>query len=222
MRPQVDMIISTYFQWDLWKGDGSLERTIVTLSSISNWSKQLQNTRKFGIYNFYVVYSKNLIRKFCNLFDINSKKFKSLSERRINKTLPLEAISLLFIHREKLRDSVNADVDFLVEDILEKYSVDSQNLKLLVPPMIVECVYKYFLESNIELMGYLEKTDAEHYVIDTKRALIDLLNPSGRVGLQAIEIKNLFLEKLAVGALSEALIARRELDAVRRLKESPL
>lgn len=219
VRPQVDMIISSYLQWDLWKEHGSIEQTIETLSSISNWAKQLQNTRKFGIHDFHVVYSMHLIETFCNVFNINSEKFKPLHSKRINKSLPLEAISLLFKNREILRNHVNADVDFLIENILDKYSVDSQNLKLFVPPMIVNSVYEYFIESNVQLMGYLEKTDAERYVADAERALLDLLNTSGRVTLQEVEINSFFLEKLVVGALSEALITRRQLGTVRRQKD---
>jgi hypothetical protein len=219
VRPQTDILIPSYLQWTIFSETPSIERTLDLLKEFSDWSRQIENAVVLGADKISAKYTSDIVEDFCNELNIdrNTINYKPLKD--INRSIPVEIISLMMNNRELRPGPHASEMDFLIEDYLDKFNIETKKLVLKVDASLVSDLEEYFMESNFKLEKFLDSFNAIAY----KKRLVEsrnhLLENYGISDLTQIEIDPKFLENFLVALLkySLELIQERD-DALRKFE----
>jgi 2-polyprenyl-3-methyl-5-hydroxy-6-metoxy-1,4-benzoquinol methylase len=123
VRPQLDMLIPTYLQWTFWTANPTLEESFYNLTEFSDWNKQNINAYKLGADRVNVRYSKDIVSDFCSDFGISRNSIFYPLSRKLNKSISIEAFTLLARNRELRSGPHDAYMDFLIEDYIKNKKI---------------------------------------------------------------------------------------------------
>ena len=212
VRPQLDILIPSYLQWTIFSETPTLERTVDHLMEFSDWNQQIENSNILGADKILVKYSSNIVEDFCNelKIDLNSVRYRPL--KNINRSLPAEAIALMLNNRELRPGPHASEMDFLIEDYLDKFDIKTKKLVLKVSPAIVNSIEEHFRESNLKLENMLDHHNSLAYKERLVESRNHLLENHGISDLTQIEIDPKFLENFLVALLKNSLELIQERD----------
>ena len=211
VRPQIDMLIPAFLQWVLWSETPSLERTFQLLQGTADWGKQIENSSKMGVDKVFVRYPSDIVEDFCRIFDIEADSIRRPLMKKKNKSLPLEVITLLLRNRDLRSGPHDSEIDFFIENVLDKLDLNSEKVALRVNPELAEEIEVYFQDSNMKLMGSLSEEHAISYKAKFVASRKDLAQGDNLQSLFSHQINPEFMEKFLVALLLESknLIAER-------------
>jgi hypothetical protein len=220
VRPQLDLLIPSYLQWTIFSETPTLERTVDHLMEFSEWNQQIENSKMLGADKILVKYTPNIVEDFCNelKIDLGSVKYKPL--KNINRSLPVEVIALLLKNRDLRPGPHASEMDFLIEDYLDKFDVETEKVVIKVAPAIVSSIEVHFRESNLKLENVLDHHNAFAYrerLVESKNHLLD---NHGISDLTQIEIDPKFLENFLVALLKNSFELIQKYDKALRELES--
>ena len=204
VRPQIDMLVPSYLQWLVWSDTPTLEETFLLLQKVADWAKQIENASALGADGSIVRYSKDIVEDFCNTFEIDNESIQRPLEKKINRSLPLEAITLLLRNRV-LRPGVHSsEMEFLIENYLNDFDVKTESVVLRVPPELIKEIESYFQESNLRLTESLSEEQAIAYKAKSIASKSELLKGNGIEDLFSHQIDPKFIEQFLVALLVES------------------
>ena len=211
-RPQIEMLQSAYLQWTIWSENPTLEESSRILKTISDWELQAKNVIKSGADQIVVRYIEDIVKDFCQLLRINPLTIKNPILKRVNKSLPVEALTILLRHRELRLGEHSPFFDFLIEDYIEEMQIKMTPVHLRFDKRLIDEIQQHFHKSNLDLMARMELEHSSKY----RLALIE----SEEKHFNGIEIDILkngeknseFLESLTVGLLLDFKKFHQERD----------
>ena len=115
IRPQIDLLTSAYLQWTIWSENPTLEDCVRTLKRISDWESQVDNVLKSGADEVVVRYTDDIVQDFCDALSIEMISDKKHKIKRVNKSLPVEALTILLRNRELRKGVHDSSYDILIE-----------------------------------------------------------------------------------------------------------
>jgi hypothetical protein len=225
VRPQIDLLIPAYLQWIIWDENPTLENTFQWITERANWELQFRNAHKLGADKVDIRYTTNIVEDFCNLYKIERSSCKQPISRKINVSLPIEAISLLTRNRVIRPGPHDSGVDFLIEDYIAEYKIPTKQVVAKISPELMGAVDDYFRTGNLKLFDTMDEDQISAFKLKSLAAM-------NRVSV-GIEVEDLFsnhltiefLEPLCVGLLADfqkfsrerdqALIARDQIEKSR-------
>ena len=202
VRPQIDMLIPSYLQWAIWEENPTLELAFKHLVRMADWEIQRQNAHKLGADKVDVRYTANIIEDFCDLYKVERSSVEQPFLKRINKSLPIEAISLLTRNRV-LRPPKEPFMDFLIEDYIAEYNCETKPVIAKVPSELGSAVVEYFRSSNLKLFETMDEDQMSAF--KSKSSDVMRQNSVG-IGVEELSSNHLtieFLEPLTVGLLAD-------------------
>ena len=201
VRPQIQILIPAYLQWFLWTEKDTLEATQAFLKNMSDWSKQIQNSYKFGADEVVSVFTQNIVENFSESFEIDKESITAQLKRKVNASLPIEAVVLLLRNRKLRPGPHTGGIDFLIEKLIQDFEIPTTAVELRVPSEIIGEIDEYFADSNARLLGILPENQAKDFhkkYVETREKLLQ--NPgSTRISSEKLDYD--FLEKLVVALL---------------------
>jgi len=202
VRPQMQMLIPAYLQWILWSDKDTLADALNFLKKISDWSKQIHNSYKFGADEVISVFTQDIVESFSETFSLDKGSIINPLNRKINTSLPIEALVLLLRNRELRPGAHHGGIDFVLEKLIQKFEIPTNSVELIVPGEIVAAIDEFFTSSNAQLKDFL----TENQVIDFNKKYVEarekLLQNKGIRNISEEKLDYVFLEKLVVALLT--------------------
>jgi hypothetical protein len=201
VRPQVDILVSTYLQWTMWGENPTLEQAVKDLTEFADWEKQTLQAYELGANQVNVRYTSNVVTDFCQLYRIDTRLITRSTNKRINKSLPIEALTLLTKNRQLRPGEHDSFIDFIIEDYIYRFEIPTTKVNLTIGIEILEKIEDYFSPGNSRILGLMENAQAFAFAqksVESKNVL--LLKP-GIEDLTAQPLSIEFLEKLCVAML---------------------
>jgi len=203
VRPQINLVGSTYLQWILWSDNPSLRESFLKLTQISDWEIQAQNSYKLGADKVLVRHSKDIVTDFCEAIGVDESTIKNPLTKRINSTLPLEAVALLVRNRQLRSGPHDSEIDFVLEEILAEMDYLLTPIELEINSDLRIEIEDYFRDNNIKLLARMRPDQAESFKLG--------IASSAKKFSDGIEVETLatpdlgidFLEKITVSLLSD-------------------
>ena len=199
VRPQVNLLIPTYLQWALWTEDSTLQKTFSNyLTNISDWEVQAENALKLGADKILVRYTSEIVADFCEIADINHASAITPLIKKVNKSLPLEAIILLLRNRELRPGPHDAHIDFLLEDLIDLGDIPITPISIKIENDLIEEINEHFRVNNMKLLLRMTQDHARAFEYD--------LNASKDRYKDGIEASELLTTNLSVEFLEKLLV----------------
>jgi hypothetical protein len=199
VRPQVNLLISTYLQWALWTENPTLQKTFSNyLTNISDWEVQAENALKLGADKILVRYTSEIVADFCEITDINHASVITPLIKKVNKSLSLEAIILLLRNRELRPGPHDAHIDFLLEDLIDLGDIPITPISIKIENDLIEEINEHFRVNNMKLLLRMTQDHARAFEYD--------LNASKDRYKDGIEASELLTTKLSVEFLEKLLV----------------
>ena len=203
VRPQIDMLVPSYLQWTLWTENPTLDESFHNMSGFSNWEKQASNAYRLGADKVIVRYPKDIIEDFCKVFKIDEDSIEITPKKRVNKSLPLEAIAFLIRNRELRPGPHDSDIDFLLEDYIDELENPADKLILNCELDLLDRLEKYFSESNLKMFKSMNELQVSAFLSKAAKSRSELLGRSGIDDLSSLVPRVEFLEPLLVSIIKD-------------------
>jgi hypothetical protein len=204
VRPQISLVTSAYLQWTLWSDNPSLRDSFLNLTQIADWEIQADNSHKIGADKVWVRYSNNIVADFCEVIGIDQSLAYESTNQNINRSLPLEAITLLIRNRDLRTGPHDSEIDFLLERLISEIDYSPTPILIKLGRDLIIEVEDYFRDSNSKLLARMRADQAELFQLEQASSEKNFL--SG-IDVEALATKTLsreFLEKIVVLLLSES------------------
>ena len=199
VRPQVNLLIPTYLQWALWTENPTLQKTFTNyLTKISDWEVQAENALQLGADKILVRYTPEIVADFCEIIDVNHASVKMPLTKKVNKSLPLEAIILLLRNRDLRPGPHHAHIDFLLEDLIDLGDIPITPISIKIENDLIEEITEHFKANNIKLLSRMNQDHAWAFEFD--------LNASKDRYKDGIEVSELLTTKLSTEFLEKLLV----------------
>ena len=222
VRPQIDILIPAYLQWTIWNENPTLESTFEMITQFADWERQFQNAHKLGADKVDVRYTRNIVEDFCNLYKIKQTLIKQPATRIINKSLPIEAISLLSRNRVLRPGPHDSFIDFLIEDYISEFNIETKPVIARIPRELIDSVDNYFQLCNLKLFETMD----QNQMLDFKSKCSSIMNQAP-VGIEIEDLSSNhltieFLEPLATGLLADFQKFKGERDQALMARDQAL
>ena len=199
IRPQVNLLIPSYLQWELWMEKSSLKETFSNyLANFADWEVQAQNSLKLGADQILTRYTQDIIADFCEITNINHASVKTPLIKKVNKSLPLEAVVLLLRNRELRQGSHHSHIDFLLADLIDLGNIPITPISIKIENDLIEEITEHFKVNNMKLLSRMTQDHARSFEFD--------LNTSRDRYKDGIEASELSTTKLSVEFIEKLLV----------------
>ena len=163
-----------------------------------DWELQAKNVTKSGADQIIVRYVEDIVKDFCQLLSINPLTINNPVLRKVNKSLPVEAFTILLRNRELRVGEHSPFFDFLIEDYIEEMRIKTTPVNLRFEKRLIEEIQQYFHKSNLELMERMELDHSSKFRLASIKAEEKHLDGIEVDDLKNRELNSDFLEKLTV------------------------
>ena len=201
IRPQIDILIPSYLQWNVWTQNPSLSECFRNLIGFAAWDKQIRSAYTLGADKVYVRFSSDIVKDFCEIFEVNQNSIKWPPNARINKSLPIEAIVFLLRNRQLRVNPHDSSIDFLIEYYLEKSDFHSENIPLKVDNELIFEIVDYFKKGNSNLSKFMDPEQFKVFQSTILTSKNRMLQESGFEEIVSAPLSIDFIEKLLVALL---------------------
>jgi hypothetical protein len=201
VRPQIQILVPAFLQWILWTEVDTLENALNLLKNMSDWSKQIENSYKLGANEVVSVFTQDIVENFSQSFEIDKESINTPLKKKINSSLPNEAVVLLLRNRILRPGAHHGGIDFLLEKLIQDFEIPTTPVELTVPSEIVEEIDEFFTESNARLIGILPENQGRDFHKKYVEAREKMLQNPGGTRISSENLDYDFLEKLVVALL---------------------
>ena len=199
VRPQVNLLIPAYLQWALWTGSSTLKETFSNyLTNFAEWEVQAENALQIGADQILVRCTPDIVADFCEITDVNHASVITPLTKKVNKSLPLEAIILLLRNRELRPGPHYAHIDFLLEDLIDLGDIPVTPVSIKIENDLIEEITEHFRVDNMKLLSRMTQDHARAFEFD--------LNASKDRYKDGIEVSELLTTKLSAEFLEKLLV----------------
>jgi hypothetical protein len=201
VRPQIDMLIPAFLQWTLWTETPTLRASFHNLINFADWSKQSTNALKLGADQVSTRYVNDIVVDFCKLYNIDLEAVGDQLTKKVNRSLPIEAITLLLRNRELRPGPHDPHMDFLLEDYIDDAHIPVHDISLKVENDLLSEIYSHFQLSNVHLFESMSPEHSQAFAEKNLDSLNKLSKDTETFDLTSSTLNIDFLERLTVSLL---------------------
>jgi hypothetical protein len=172
VRPQVELLLPTCFQWTIFDDTSDVERGAINkVKQISKYSKQLEALKSLGVSRTHVALAKNTPMQFAQIIGLVGM-LQTRSGEQVNRQFTPHLVHVLLYFKELVRNPH----DQRFRDFLRKGRLWRRNrftkLEVVFSEKARLETLKFFEEENAKLFDALIQSDVDEFRKREETALV--------------------------------------------------